>query len=104
MIKLRTCKPEQIRKDVAAAVKKLTGMPGCRVIEARMSVPRLNSRENLQRWLTPESQTRVIALAAEFERDVAQITTVAINLYSIIAHNPEKHSALLIALKKVTRK
>jgi hypothetical protein len=66
--------------------------------EPRSPTPRLNSRENLQRWLTPETQARIIALAAELNRDVAQITTVAINLYSVIAHNPEKHKALLATM------
>ena len=74
------------------------------VQEPRIPTPRLNSRENLQRWLTPETQARIIALAAELNRDVAQITAVAINLYTIIVRHPDRHSALLTALNKSPRK
>jgi len=89
---------DAIRRTVERATKARPGRVGPPRTAAAPTRPAWK-RDGTQ-WLSPEAQSRAIALAAEADVPVASIGTLAVNLLAIQLRDPNKRIDILKLLNK----
>lgn len=80
---------------VRAAAHKLDAPTSARAAFPQSQQKRIRTSRMLEQWISYETQARAIAIAAEQNWPLTNVTAVAIGLLRIILRSPVKHAALL---------
>jgi len=84
-------KPVHVSKLIPRAVKTIAGSKVARGPDVVKSLSRQPANRAVDNWLTYDTQARVMALAAESNRDVKSILSLAVSVYSATVHVGAKH-------------
>jgi hypothetical protein len=91
----RSSRIEHVGRVIPRSFKTMTGTREKRAQSSGGQRKVAGVRAPAIEWVTWETQALSMALAIEHERSVAEIISVAVNLYAILLRNPTKHAALL---------